>query len=82
MVTRAERGKLVAFGGLGIALGPALGPIIGGLLTETLGWQRHLLISRHFLCGAVLGLLGAYTRDGPARTVVGNGSVPPHRAFI
>ena len=37
LVTRAERGKYMAYSSLGFTLGPAIGPILGGILTKFLG---------------------------------------------
>ena len=39
LVTRAERGKYLAYSSLGSTLGPAVGPILGGVLTKFLGWR-------------------------------------------
>jgi MFS family permease len=80
MVTRAERGRFISYAALGITLGPALGPIIGGLLTEYLGWRSIFW----FLTIFSTALFSVYFIFVPetARSVVGNGSIPPSRLFM
>lgn len=77
LTTRAERGKFIALASLGTTLGPALGPIIGGLLTKYLGWRAIFW----FLAIFAGVLLPVYVLLVPetARSVVGNGSIPPSR---
>ena len=80
MATRAERGKFISYASLGVTLGPALGPIIGGLLTEYLGWRAIFW----FLTIFSVVLFPVYFIFVPetARSVVGNGSIPPPRLFM
>ncbi|KAH9905791.1 MFS general substrate transporter [Xylariomycetidae sp. FL2044] len=80
VVTRAERGKFIAYASLGVTLGPALGPIIGGLLTEYLGWRSIFW----FLLIFSVVMFSVYFTIVPetARSVVGNGSVPPPVALM
>ena len=80
MVTRAERGKFISYASLGVTLGPALGPVIGGLLTEYLGWRAIFW----FLAIFSVVLFSVYFVFVPetARSVVGNGSIPPPRFFM
>ena len=80
MVTRAERGKFISYASLGVTLGPALGPIIGGLLTEYLGWRAIFWFLSIF--SAVLFLVYFISVPETARSVVGNGSIPPPRLFM
>lgn len=77
IVTRAERGKYIAYASMGVTLGPALGPIIGGLLNQYLGWRSIFWFLAIFVgCMAFLVLL---CFPETSRSVVGNGSVPPQR---
>jgi len=78
--TRAERGKYISYASLGVTLGPALGPIIGGLLTQYLGWRSVFW----FLTIFTAALLPLYFLLVPetARSVVGNGNIPPPRLFM
>lgn len=80
MTTRAERGRFIAYASLGVSLGPVLGPIVGGLLTEYLGWRANFW----FLAIFALVLFSVYFVFVPetARSVVGNGSIPPKRLFM
>ena len=80
MVTRAERGKFISYASLGVTLGPALGPIIGGLLTEYLGWRAIFWFLS--ISSAVLFLVYFISVPETARSVVGNGSIPPPRLFM
>lgn len=75
MVTRAERGKFISYASLGVSLGPVLAPIIGGLLTEYLGWRSIFWFLT--ICAAVLFAVYFVLVPETARSVVGNGSVPP-----
>lgn len=75
MVTRAERGKFISYASLGVSLGPVLAPIIGGLLTEYLGWRSIFWFLT--ICAAVLFAVYYVFVPETARSVVGNGSVPP-----
>jgi predicted MFS family arabinose efflux permease len=80
MVTRAERGRFIAYAAMGVTLGPALGPVIGGLLTEYLGWRSIFW----FLTIFSVALFSVYFIFVPetARSVTGNGSIPPPRLFM
>lgn len=75
--TRAERGKWVAYAGLGIMLGPALGPLVGGLLDSYLGWPSIFWFLAIFSGTMLLTVLCFLPET--SRAVVGNGSVPPQR---
>ncbi|KAG9858292.1 MFS general substrate transporter, partial [Aureobasidium melanogenum] len=75
--TRAERGKWVAYAGMGMMIGPALGPLIGGLLDAYLGWPSifwFLAIFSAAMLAVTLCLL-----PETCRAVVGNGSLPPQK---
>ena len=80
MVTRAERGKYISYASLGVTLGPALGPIIGGLLTEYLGWRAIFWFLTIF-SAAVFPIYFIFIPE-TARSVVGNGSIPPSRLVM
>lgn len=43
-----QRGRAVAFYGLGIVLSPTVGPFIGGLLTSAFGWQSVFVFALPF----------------------------------
>lgn len=75
--TRAERGKWVAYAGMGIMLGPALGPLIGGLLDAYLGWPSIFWFLAIFSGTMLLAVLCFLPET--CRAVVGNGSVPPQK---
>lgn len=75
VITRAERGKYMAYTAWGYTIGPAVGPIIGGILTKFLGWRSifwFLAIAAGVILLAILGFL-----HETCRVVVGDGSVPP-----
>jgi predicted MFS family arabinose efflux permease len=80
MVTRAERGKFISYASLGVTLGPALGAIIGGLLTEYLGWRAIFWFLTIF-CVVLIPVYFIFVPE-TARSVVGNGSMPPRRIFM
>ncbi|KAG8531162.1 uncharacterized protein KY384_004520 [Bacidia gigantensis] len=80
MITRAERGKFIAYASLGVTLGPALGPIVGGLLTEFLGW-RSIFWFLIIFSAALFTIYFIFVPES-ARQVVGNGSIPPSRLFM
>ena len=73
--TRAERGKFISYASLGVTLGPALGPIIGGLLIQFLDWRAVFWFLAIFT-GALAPLYFLVVPES-ARSVVGNGSIPP-----
>lgn len=72
----ADRGKYVGPMAAGVMVAPALGPVIGGLLAKFLGWKSVFW----FLVIISGGYLTAFTISVPetARSIVGNGSVPPN----
>lgn len=80
IVTRAERGKFIAYASIGVTLGPALGPVVGGLLTDSLGW-RAIFWFLTILCAALFAVYFAFVPE-TARSVVGDGSIPPPRLFM
>jgi MFS family permease len=75
--TRAERGKWIAYAGMGIMLGPAIGPLIGGLLDTYLGWPSIFWFLAIF-SGTMLIITICFLPE-TCRAVVGNGSVPPQQ---
>ena len=75
LVTRAERGKFIAYATLGVTLGPALGPLIGGILNHFLGWRAVFWFLA--IVSGVTFLLVLITLPETCRDVVGNGSIRP-----
>lgn len=75
MVTRADRGKYMAYTSLGFTIGPALGPILGAILTKFLGW-RSIFWFLVIFAGVMILIIMIFLRE-TCRTVVGNGSLPP-----
>lgn len=75
LITRAERGKYMAYVSLGFTLGPAVGPLLGGILTKFLGW-RSIFWFLAILVGVIILVVALFLRE-TCRVVVGNGSVPP-----
>lgn len=75
LVTRAERGKYLAYSSLGSTLGPAVGPVLGGVLTKFLGWRSVFWFLAIFT-GVMLFFILCFMRE-TCRAVVGNGSIPP-----
>ncbi|EYE90904.1 putative MFS multidrug transporter [Aspergillus ruber CBS 135680] len=75
MVTRADRGKYMAYTSLGFTIGPALRPILGGILTKFLGW-RSIFWFLVIFAGVMILIIMFFLRE-TCRTVVGNGSLPP-----
>ncbi len=45
---REQRGRAIAFYGLGITLSPTIGPFVGGILTTLMGWQGVFVFSLPF----------------------------------
>jgi MFS family permease len=74
IVTRAERGKYLAYSSLGSTLGPALGPLIGGVLNEYFGWRSTFWFLSIF--AGIMLLLAVVFFPETGRNVVGNGSIP------
>ncbi|KAH0002144.1 MFS general substrate transporter, partial [Aureobasidium melanogenum] len=75
--TRAERGKWVAYAGMGMMVGPALGPLIGGLLDAYLGWPSIFWFLAIFSAAMLVVTLCLLPET--CRAVVGNGSIPPQK---
>ncbi|KAL5358959.1 MFS general substrate transporter [Aspergillus floccosus] len=75
LITRAERGKYIAYTSLGFTVGPALGPILGGILAQFLGW-RSIFWFLVILTGVLLCLIILLLPES-SRSLVDNGSVPP-----
>ena len=72
-----QRGRAMAFWGMGIMVGPVMGPILGGYLTSSFDWPWVFLIN--LPVGVVtLLLLAAYLRDTPR----GSGKVDVPGALI
>ncbi|KAI0023785.1 major facilitator superfamily transporter [Xylariomycetidae sp. FL0641] len=73
----AERGSYVGIFSIGPNVAPPLGPVVGGAIAANLGW-RWIFWSLAIFGGAcVLVILVALPET--ARSVVGNGSIPPQR---
>jgi MFS family permease len=75
IVTRAERGKYMAYTSLGFTIGPVVGPVVGGVLTQFLGW-RSVFVFLAILAGVMIILILGFLPE-TCRAIVGNGSVPP-----
>ncbi|PLB45422.1 MFS general substrate transporter [Aspergillus steynii IBT 23096] len=75
LVTRAERGKYMAYSSMGYTVGPALGPILGGVLTRYLGW-RSVFWFLAILTAVIILVILLFLRE-TCRAVVGNGSLLP-----
>ncbi|KAK7750629.1 hypothetical protein SLS62_007476 [Diatrype stigma] len=75
VATSAERGTYVAYASVSTILGPTLSPVIGGLLSQYLGWQAIFWFLVVFAVPVFLLLLVFFPET--ARSVVGNGSIPP-----
>ncbi|KAH2029863.1 hypothetical protein LV164_008741 [Aspergillus fumigatus] len=74
LITRAERGKYMAYGSLGFTFGPAVGPVLGSVLTQFLGW-RSIFAFLAIVAATLLTLILAFLPE-TCRAIVGNGSVP------
>ncbi|KAL7285431.1 hypothetical protein ACG7TL_000528 [Trametes sanguinea] len=75
----AERGGYFGMWNIGPMVGPSIGPVLGGVLADHLGWRSifwFLCISAG-VCGVVMALLLPET----LRAMVGNGSIPPPKAY-
>jgi MFS family permease len=77
IVTRAERGKYMAYASMGVTLGPAFGPLIGGLLDHFLGWRAIFWFLTIFT--SIMLTLMIFFFPETSRSVVGNGSVQPQK---
>ncbi|EXJ92226.1 hypothetical protein A1O3_00776 [Capronia epimyces CBS 606.96] len=75
IATAAERGKYMGFTLAGSLLGPAIGPVIGGLLADFLGWRAIFWFL--VILGAAFLVVFAIFFPETARSLVGNGSIPP-----
>ncbi|PKY02810.1 putative MFS multidrug transporter [Aspergillus campestris IBT 28561] len=75
VITRAERGKYLAYITLGPNIGSAVGPIVGGVLTQFLGWRSIFWLLAIF--AALLAILVICFLRETCRALVGNGSIPP-----
>lgn len=76
IATSAERGKYMGIVGAGINVGPALSPVIGGILAQFLGWRAIFWFCFIFSCSVLVPYV--LTVPETCRTIVGNGSIPPH----
>ncbi|KAE8387453.1 major facilitator superfamily domain-containing protein [Aspergillus alliaceus] len=77
LVTRAERGKYLAYSSMGATAGQALGPVIGGLIVQFSNAQSifwFLTAFASFMVAVVLLFL-----PETSRPVVGNGSISPQK---
>ncbi|KAI0776582.1 MFS general substrate transporter [Trametes elegans] len=75
----AERGTFFGMWNIGPMVGPCLGPVLGGVLADKLGWRSifwFLCISSG-VCAVIMVLILPET----LRAMVGNGSIPPPRAY-
>ncbi|KAI0652010.1 MFS general substrate transporter [Trametes meyenii] len=76
----AERGTFFGFWNIGPMVGPCVGPVLGGVLADRLGWRAifwFLCISAG-VCAVIMVLLLPET----LRALVGNGSIPPPKAYM
>jgi len=60
----AERGKAMAFWGLGIVVAPILGPVLGGWLTDSYSWRWVFYINLPVGLVAVM-MIGLFVHDPP-----------------
>ncbi|EAW10544.1 putative MFS transporter [Aspergillus clavatus NRRL 1] len=79
IATAAERGSYIGPMAAGVMVAPAIGPVIGGILAKFLGWRSVFW----FLVIISGGYLVVFTIAVPetARTIVGDGSVPPKESW-
>lgn len=77
IITRAERGKYMAYASMGVTLGPAMGPIIGGLLSQFLGWRSIFWFLTIFAGAMMVLMLLCFPET--SRSIVGNGSMSPQK---
>ena len=71
LITRAERGKYMAYSSMGYTVGPAIGPIVGGILTRYLGWRNNFWFLA-ILTAVIILVILLFLRE-TCRAVVGNG---------
>ncbi|CAI6100808.1 unnamed protein product [Clonostachys chloroleuca] len=77
LTTSAERGGYITAVQASVMFAPALAPVLGGILTQFLGWRStfwFLVIS-----AAVFVVIYVPFVPETARSIVGNGSIPPPR---
>ncbi|EGP90655.1 unnamed protein product [Zymoseptoria tritici ST99CH_3D1] len=70
-----ERGAYVGLSHIGFNTAPALGPVVGGVMADKVGWPWIFVFLATF-SGTLLILLVLFL-DETARSIVGNGSIPP-----
>ncbi|PVH74176.1 chloramphenicol resistance protein, partial [Cadophora sp. DSE1049] len=75
IATPAERGAFVAALSFGITTAPSFGPLLGGILAYGAGWRWIFWLLS--IMSAIVLLLIVLTLPETARSVVGNGSIPP-----
>lgn len=75
LVTRADRGKYVAYASIGMTVAPVLGPVLGGVFTQFLGW-RSIFIFLAILATLLAAMILAVMPE-TCRGIVGNGSIRP-----
>nr|ANC28058.1 major facilitator superfamily [Polyporus umbellatus] len=75
----AERGTYFGMWSIGPMVGPCLGPVLGGVLADKLGWRSifWFLVISASVCAIVMVLLLPET----LRAMVGDGSIPPPKAY-
>ncbi|KAL1951425.1 hypothetical protein VTO73DRAFT_574 [Trametes versicolor] len=75
----AERGSFFGMWNIGPMVGPSIGPVLGGVLAENLGWRSifWFLCIAAGVCAVIMVLLLPET----LRALVGNGSIPPPKAY-
>ncbi|KAI0830472.1 MFS general substrate transporter [Trametes gibbosa] len=75
----AERGGYFGVWGIGPMVGPCIGPVLGGVLADRLGWRAIFW----FLCIAagVCAVMMVLLLPETLRALVGNGSIPPPKAY-
>lgn len=71
-----ERGAYVGLSHIGFNAAPALGPVVGGLLADRAGWS-WIFVFLAALSGVLMVFLVLFLRE-TSRSIVGNGSIPPH----
>ncbi|KAI8981383.1 MFS general substrate transporter [Trametes punicea] len=75
----SERGSFFGMWNIGPMVGPSVGPVLGGVLADHLGWRAifWFLVISAGVCALVMVLLLPET----LRAMVGNGSIPPPKAY-